>query len=32
MTDLDKAAYENEKGWMGMEVIEVDFELTGGTW
>ncbi len=26
LTDLDKAAYKSEKGWMGMDVIDVDFE------
>lgn len=31
MSDLDEAAKQGEKGWMGQQVIEVDFELTGKT-
>ena len=28
-SDLDEAAQNSEKGWFGMEVIELDFALTG---
>lgn len=30
-SDLDAAAESSTKGWRGMEVIEVDFSLTGNT-
>jgi hypothetical protein len=30
-SDLDVAAANSEKGWFGVEVIEVDFELSGKT-